>query len=287
MKHTSKSELKNINNITSFFDIGLVRKITAITEGIGNHNYLITTSQGDYVVKFLKTQKPLGIENDVAIQNQLAGAGIKTSIYLKNKHGQYIYANKGVNVVVSKMIDGVTPRYASKELAFAIGRTLAVFHKHVTTFPNLLKGWMNPDVIDIHSEEAKILFAKSLPRGITHGDMHLGNVLVSPKRSDDIHAILDFEEAGYDLFVVDLARSILGVCYSKDENSLAPELVKAEISGYESVRKLHEDEKKLMPQAVKYVTDACIKWFKENGYERYIEKHRRRASSFKISASFL
>ncbi|MEK9171417.1 MAG: phosphotransferase [Patescibacteria group bacterium] len=282
MKHASKSELENINNITSFFDIGLSGKITVITEGIGNYNYLVITSQGDYVVKFLVTQKPLGIENDIAIQNQLASVDIKTSTYIKNKNGQYLYSDKDVNAVVSQKIDGVVPRRASKGLAFEIGRTLAVFHKHVTALPHPINGWMNPDMIDIHSEEAIILFTKSLPKGITHGDMHLGNVLVNPKEPDNIYAILDFEEAGDDLFVVDLARSILGVCYSEDENSLAIELVKAEINGYESVRKLHEDEKMLLPEAIKYATDACIKWFRENGYERYVEKHRRRANSFRM-----
>ncbi len=287
MKHASKSDLKNINNITSFFDIGLAVKITAITEGIGNHNYLITTSKGDYVVKFLKTQKPLGIENDVAIQNQLAGMGIKTSVYLKNKHDQYIYTNKGVNVVVSKMIDGVTPRYASKGLAFVIGQTLAVFHTCVTKLPHHLKGWMNSDVLDIHSEERKPLFVKSLPKGVTHGDLHLGNVLVDPKKPDDIHAILDFEEAGEDVFIVDLARSILGVCYSKDGNSLTAELVEAEINGYELVRKLNGDERILLPQAVTHAADTCIRWFIDNGYDRYVESHRRRARSFRMPAIFL
>lgn len=287
MKHGSNLEIQNIPRVTSFFRIGLSKKITAITDGLGNHNYFVNTSHGDYVVKFLVTQKPSGIENDIAIQNQLAAAGIKTSTYIKNKNGRYLYANKGMNAVVSQKIDGVIPRYASKGLAFEIGQTLAVFHKHVTTLPHPLKGWMNPDVIDIHSGEAKILFSKSLPKGITHGDMHLGNVLVNPKKLDDIHAILDFEEAGGDLFVVDLARSILGVCYSKDENSLVTELVEAEINGYESIRKLSADEKTLLPQAVTYAADACIQWFRENGYERYVEKHRRRASSFKMSASFL
>lgn len=287
MKHGSNLEIQSIPRVTSFFGIGLSKKITAITDGIGNHNYFVNTSHGDYVVKFLVTQEPIGIENDIAIQKQLALVHVRTPIYIQNKYSQYIYTDNGVNAVVSKKIDGIIPRYANERLAFAIGRILAMFHKSVATTPHPFKGWMSPEVISIHTEEGKLLFAKPLPKGITHGDMHTGNVLVGPERPDDVRAILDFEEVGDDLFIVDLARSILGVCYSKDENSLVPELIEAEISGYESVRKLSEDEKMLLPQAVKYATDACIKWFRENGYERYIEKHRRRASSFRMPASFL
>lgn len=61
-----------------------------------------------------------------------------------------------------------------------------------------------------------------------------------------------------------------------------PELVHAEIEGYESVRRLNEEEKILFPHAVKYAADACIKWFIEHGYEQYVESHRKRASSFRM-----
>lgn len=228
------------------------------------------------------TQTPRGIENDIAIQNQLIAAGVRTSTYIQNKNGEYIYCDKGAYAVILKKIDGVTPHYATGKLAFEIGKTLAIFHQKITTLPYPHKGWMNPDAVGIHSKEAKDLFAKPLPVGITHGDMHLGNVLINPETPNFVNAILDFEEAGNDLFIVDLARSILGVCYSKNGNSLLSELIESEILGYEFVRKLNEDEKILLPQAIKYASDACIKWFIKNGYEKYVESHRRRAASFKI-----
>lgn len=276
------SEIQKIPKIVSFFGIGLPEKVFAITEGIGNHNYLINTSGGDYIVKFLMTQTPKGIENDIAIQNQLIAAGIRTSTYIQNKNGEYIYYDRGEHAVVSKNIEGVTPLYANRKLAFEIGKILAIFHQKIINLPHPHKGWMNPDTVDIHSKEAKDLFSKPLPAGITHGDLHLGNVLIDPEKPDFARAILDFEEAGNDLFIVDLARSILGVCYSMDGNSLVPELIESEILGYESVRKLNEEERTLLPQAIKHASDACIKWFIKNGYEKYVESHRRRAASFKI-----
>lgn len=141
-------------------------------------------------MKFLVTQKPIGIENDIAIQHQLAAADINTPQYIQNGQRQYIYGDDGLHAVVSKKIDGVIPRLASEGLSFAIGRILTVFHTRVTKLPNPLKGWMNPDVLGMRSEEMKLLFAKPLLKGITHGDMHTGNVLIDPYRPDSIHAIL-------------------------------------------------------------------------------------------------
>lgn len=282
MQKDKNLEIQTVPYILSFFGLDVPQAVTAITDGIGNHSYFVRTVQGDYVVKFLVTQKPIGIENDIAIQHQLAAAGVKTPMYIQNRQGQYVYGDNGLNAVVSKKIDGVIPRFASTGLSFEIGKILAVFHTRVTKLPNPCKGWMNPDVLGIRSEEVKLLFAKPLSKGITHGDMHTGNVLIEPHSPDRVHAIFDFEEAGEDLFVVDLARSVLGVCHSKDGHSLLPELVNAEIEGYESVRRLNEEEKILFPHAVKYAADACIKWFIEHGYEKYVESHRKRASSFRM-----
>lgn len=280
MKHGSNEEVEQIPHIASFFDIGLPGEIAAITDGIGNHNYFVNTLRGEYVVKFLVTQAPIGVENDVAIEKQLGLVGIKTPAYLQNRFGQYVYSSNGMNAVVAQKIIGSTPRFASRRLAYAIGAVLAQFHTSVTELPHPHKGWMHPDVLGIYSEETTQLCSKLLPQGITHGDMHIGNVIVSAERPDDVYAILDFEEVGDDAFVVDLARSILGVCYSENEDFLTSALVEAEIHGYESVRKLNEDEKRLLPQAVRYAADACIKWFREHGYERYVERHRKRADSF-------
>ena len=278
----SNVENSKIAEVLSFFNLGTPTKVVPITNGLGNHSYIVTTSQIDFVVKFLVTQKTVGIENDVAIQQQLNQINIRTPIYIANNSGQYVYTNELLQAVISKKIEGVTPEFANKNLAYAIGKTLALFHKFVIALPHPLKGWMDPGIYDINTEESRALFSVSLPKGITHGDMHLENVLVNPKKPGNILAVIDFEEVGEDLFLIDLTRSILGVCHSEDGNSLVPELVDAEIQGYESVRKLTQSEKVLFPQAMKYTTDVCIKWFIDHGYERYVEEHRRRVKSFKM-----
>ncbi len=280
MNSHSPAEVNNIPQILSFFGLETVVKVVPITDGLGNHSYIVKTSQGEFVIKFLVTQKPVGIENDLAVQKQLLQIHVNTPTYLSNKVNEYIYTEDNQQAVVSKKMSGITPRYASKGLAYSIGRTLALFHKCIITLPHPLKGWMSPDMFGMHTKEAKLLFGRNLPQGITHGDMHLGNILVDPKKPDIVHAIFDFEEVGEDVLLVDLARSIMGVCYSKDEESLMPELIQAEIQGYESVRKLSDDEKTLLPQAVAYAADVCIKWFVDHKYEKYVEQHRKRAKSF-------
>ncbi|KKU28757.1 MAG: Homoserine kinase [Candidatus Amesbacteria bacterium GW2011_GWA2_47_11b] len=269
-------ETQSVSDVLAFFGIEIPREITRIGDGIANHSYIAKTNQGEYVVKFLVAQTTKNIENDIIIQKQLRRVGINTPLYIQNKDGRYIFNNNDTSAVVSERIDGVIPRKVMGKLAKDIGQKLAIFHKSVLklSYPNN-KGLMNPKVSGIVSE----LFAQSLPKGIIHGDLHNGNILVDPAEKDSVVAILDFEEAGENLYIVDLAVTLMSVCTSSDENIVDTDLMQAVTSGYESVRQLSKEEKYWLPEAIKYSAKAWIKWFNENGYDKYAEKHQMRLNS--------
>ena len=277
--HTQK-ELDIILEVMKFFSLDIPHDIEAVSEGLSNRNYFVTTCKNAYFVKFVVNQNIKLIENDIAIQKQIKNSGLITPLYLPNLNGKYIFQKEDSTVVISKKIQGSIPRIVNKKLAFSIGAVLSQFHTIVKRLPHDVKGWMDVHTTDIISEDVRRLKDAALPNGITHGDMHNGNVLVLPCHKDEVYAILDFEEVGKDLFLVDLARSILGVCGTKDGNELAFELVKAELDGYESVRRLTEIEKDMIPYAINYSAEVCIKWFIENSYEKYVDYHRCRAKSF-------
>jgi Ser/Thr protein kinase RdoA (MazF antagonist) len=281
-KQSIESEVQVVPDIMSFLDLGASQEVTPISEGISNHNYIVKTAQGEYVVRFLVTQSPENIENDVAIQNQLVQARVKTSVYIPNKDEQYIYSGYNISAVVSEKIVGVIPRKTTENLAADIGQNLARFHTSVTQLPHPnRRGLMNPEVSGIHSD----IFAKALPKGIIHGDLHLGNVLVDQASQDEVVAILDFEEAGENLYIVDLAVTIMGICFPPDDETLFdPDLMQATHNGYESVRKLSKEEKEWLPKAMEYAAEAWIKWFRDNGFDKYAEKHQLRLDSFILSA---
>ena len=270
------SEIALIPQILSFFDLGQMTKISPIKQGISNHNYYVETAKDKYVLKFLVGQTAVNIENDIAIQKQLLRQNITTPLYLRGANNTYIYENRGLQAVISRKIAGTVPIRTNLKLAFEFGQTLAYFHTAVTKLPHPNPtSLMHPAVSGIDS----VIFSHDLPRGIIHGDFHPGNALVSFEQ-DKVVAILDFEEAAENLFLVDLAVTIMASCASTDDYTLDERLIKETIRGYQTHKILSKAERNLLPAGIKYAAKSWIKWFEDNKFERYAQKHRARLNSF-------
>ncbi len=277
-------EVERMQSVTMWFGIGTPLEATLIKSGLSNHNYAVRTDQGEYVVKYLVTQSPENIENDLSIQQQLLQAGVTTLQYLQAPSGGFVcHGSDTVKAVVSKKLDGATPCHMSADLVEDIGRHLALFHTSVTSCPNAnLRGLMNFEVSGIRAEWASQLLQQPLPRGIIHGDLHSGNVLVDPLHPACVTAILDFEEAGENLYLIDLAATLVGVSSSFDGTSIDVELLHAARRGYETVRPLTDEENKWLPQAFRYANEAWINWFAKYGFDHYARQHRRRYERFRM-----
>jgi len=268
-------ETELIPQILTFFDLGQPEEISPIKQGISNHNYFVETAEDVFVVKFLVGETAVNIENDIAIQKQLLRQNVTTPNYLPSPNGTYIYKNEGVQAVISKKITGIVPNQMNLKLAFEFGQKLSIFHKAVTKLPHPNpKNLMNPEISGVHS----VIFSHDLPKGIIHGDFHLGNALVNSDQ-DTVIAILDFEEAAENLFLVDLAVTIMAICSSTEDYALNQGLIRETIRGYQSCRILGKAERELLSEALKYAAKTWIKWFEDNNFERYAQKHRARLNS--------
>lgn len=283
----SEAELDSIPAVLSFFGLSPALSAVRINNGMSNHNYAVGTAGDEYVVKFLAGQTEEGVQNDLAIQRQLRRAGVGTPRYLPGLDGTPIYRGQDVIAVISRKIDGVTPTRRSVGLVRDTGRHLALFHTSVRTLPYRNdRELMNPTISGIMSDWARALFSASLPRGIIHGDLHDGNVLTDPSDPERVIAVLDFEEAGENLFLIDLALTVMAVSSATAwDSTFEPGLMHATLQGYESVRPLTEDEHGWLPTAMRYSSEAWITWFARNGYEDYARRHQRRYDSFRAILS--
>ena len=271
MTHRSNNEITLIPEILSFFGFDPPEIIAPVTLGISNHNYVVTTQQDEFVVKFLINQPVETVENDVAIQKSLANAGIGTPEYLSNGDGIYLFVRELHHAVVSRRIHGVVPKMITLHLAREFGRMLASFHMAVRYLPQPnTGGLMNPGTSGIKSP----LFSQVLPKGIIHGDFHAGNALVDLATQERIVAICDFEEVGENVYIVDLAVTVMGVC-SSDENVMDIALIRALIQGYETLRPLSAQEHTYFSEALKYAAQTWIQWFLANGYEKHARNHQK------------
>lgn len=115
-------------------------------------------------------------------------------------------------------------------------------------------------------EEGKRVYQQGLPKGIIHGDLHEKNLLVNKDNHSEITAIFDFEEAEENLFVVDIARTMLAVCTTDSGRKLDKVLIEALAKGYSSQRQLTKEEQENLPDAIKYAAGAYILWCMNNGF---------------------
>ena len=292
-----ENESLAIPRILSFFNLGTVKGVTVLSRGMANHNYLVQTQEGkEYVVKFPIEETRESLENDLAIEEQLAAAKIGTSVYCQTTDGKFIF-EEGLLAVVSPKIEGVHPEVVDKEVSFAIGKVLAQFHKAVTTIPNPRNSWLNLQTVarvnsqENHEftqtarkfiEEGKKVYEKDLPKGIIHGDLHEENLLVNKDNPGEITAIFDFEEAEENLFIIDIARTMLAVCTRDSGRKLDKSLIEAFAKGYSSERELTQEEQKSLNDAIKYAAGACILWYMNNGFPQSAQNAITRIGSLEI-----
>ncbi|MBI5151078.1 MAG: phosphotransferase [Candidatus Pacebacteria bacterium] len=296
MRHTvehppTPDEQKNIIcKVFEFFSIGTPKDFLALTGGIANINWLVTNKVGDkFVVKFLVVQKKELLVNDIAIQEQLAHAGIKTVEYLRSHSGEYTYDADGITVVISKNIEGVHIEKITREFCENIGKILAIFHTSVKKLPVSHRGWLNAQTAKeyVRRTDSSLLakaathlvqenigiFDMSIENGIIHGDVFESNVLAKSQTDPTIVALMDFEESEENLYIVDLARAMIGVCVNANTARLDPELILAVIQGYESVRKLTFIEKKNLRRAIQYTAGAGALWLHAHGFDEYAQAY--------------
>jgi Ser/Thr protein kinase RdoA (MazF antagonist) len=276
-----ESERMAVPQVLSFFRLGQLQEITILTHGTANHNYLVKTIESkEYAVKFPIEETRESLENDLAIQEQLVAANISTPAYCRTTNGKFIF-DQGIMAVVSPKIEGVHPEAIDEHISFAIGKVLAQFHQAVITLPNPRRGWLSLQTVSRPNskeeypftqtarrliEEGKRVYQEDLPRGIIHGDLHEGNLLVNKDNPAKITAIFDFEEAEENLFIVDVARTMLAICTTDSGKKLDQSMMDSFTKGYSSERPLSKDEQKNLPAAIKYAAGACILWFMNNGF---------------------
>lgn len=264
--------------------------------GWANQTYLVSTRNGrEYVLKRLILQQPASLANDIAIQRQLAAAGVPAPEYVVNAQGACLYAEAGIQAVVSPKLPGVHPQSLSDDFCFAIGKTVALFHIAVHSLPFHHPGWLNPasaaaalvtPIAVPHLAAAQALVAEhrfiygcGLPAGIIHGDIHENNVLVEAEARPRVMAVLDFEECEANLLIVDLARTLLSVCRDAADTSLLPAKMAHATRGYATVRPLADSELDLLPAALKYVIGLEVLWLHRHGFAAEAQEHLARAQS--------
>lgn len=247
--------------------------IEKLDGGWANSNYLlILEDQTKLVLKIWNEQSLAEVNYLVNITSYLFESGIPTPNPIKFDNGEFIVMKDGLPWTILPFIDGNWLGNDYESL-FSLGVIQAKMHlvkppenlksdfsMGVKLFEKLFiiadaKNDWNDFLIELKSSKSLLLNLDKLPRGIIHGDLFPDNVIGYNNRAI---SILDFEEVCNDILAFDLVMTFVGFGWENGEP--IGERWSAILDGYQSIRKLSEEEISALPDLHKLATLSIAAW---------------------------
>jgi Ser/Thr protein kinase RdoA (MazF antagonist) len=243
--------------------------------GNENDNYLVRSSEDAFVVKRLRSYSAESTEHEALYRQHLAAAGLPVVPYVTLHDGRCVYTDdNGDLYVAAPYVDG-TIAEPSAAIVKQAGKLLAKVHLLDTTSLPERHTWFSKayvtDSLPLISDdytEAKTAMAQqfadlpdfwdgSLPAGITHSDLHEGNLLTDVNETT-IVGMLDWEDATIAPLVLDTATCAYQL--SKVNEKCDAQLFDAFMDVYQQIRLLTDKEKQLFDDAVRYSRLVLSVW---------------------------
>lgn len=266
------------------YDIGRVRALKGIAEGVENSNFLLHTEKGGFILTLY--EKRVEAENlpfFLALLDHLAERGISCPRPVRARSGQALGKLSGRPAAIVTFLDGVCRNRPGVGDCVRIGEALAELHRAAADFRGGranaldLKAWpqlfapvrsraddVQPGLAAAIAAELDFLktrWPRGLPRGIIHADLFPDNVLFL---GDEVSGLIDFYFACADDLAYDLAICLNAWCFEPDG---AFNIAKAAalFEGYQRVRRLSPEEAASMPllargAALRFALTRLIDW---------------------------
>jgi len=257
---------ENLNTFLEDYDLKEVQSFEGINEGIQNTNYKIKIDTKDFILTIYENINNIDdLDFFLSLMNYLSSKGIKCPIPIENSKSNYVGEIKSKPAALLTFIDGKSTLNIKKDHTFEVGKVLAEMHLNTRDFPlekiNDLSvdGWeklliKNKNKIDKFEKnlykkiEDKIIiirkkWPKDLPSGVIHADLFPDNVLF---KDGKVSGLIDFYFSCTDYFTYDLCICINAWCFNY-KNEFQIDLFQNLLKGYQSIRKLEEEEINAIP----------------------------------------
>ena len=261
--HISK---ENLNTFLEDYNLKEVQSFEGINEGIQNTNYKIKIDSKDFILTIYENINRIDdLDFFLSLMNYLSSKGIKCPIPIENSKSNYVGEIKSKPAALLTFLDGKSTLNIKKDHTFEVGKVLAEMHLYTKDFPlekiNDLSvdGWeklliKNKNKIDKFEKnlykkiEDKIIiirkkWPKDLPSGVIHADLFPDNVLF---KDGKVSGLIDFYFSCTDYFTYDLCICINAWCFNY-KNEFQIDLFQNLLKGYQSIRKLEEEEINAIP----------------------------------------
>jgi Ser/Thr protein kinase RdoA (MazF antagonist) len=240
-----------------------------------NQNFLVTTTEGDYLFKIIVNTTLENVLQGLPFLQRLEAYHFKaTTYYLQSPAGSVFYSSSDCDAVVMRRLPGIMPKFSvvvSQEIGLHLGQLHLIPCDGLPEKRHWIDAHYLPEAIQAatrkySAERLRKTLAvfhsledfrpATFPQSIVHGDLDTTNCLFEGNR---LVAFVDWQEIGVSAALMDFASTMLGFCFvEQPEDSdywaiFDPELYRALFESYTSVRPFSVYELAHLDSALKYV----------------------------------
>jgi homoserine kinase type II len=256
----------DLTRLLADYDVGTMRSIKGIAEGVSNSNFLLETDQDRYILTLYEQGiAPDDVPFFLNLMQHLSRHGISCPLPISRRDGDLSSEIAGRPAALVSFLDGRAVRFPQPEHCAAVGAALAQLHIAGQDFSMHMDNalgqthWRElytrnaeqadhvmPDMareIERELDRLDAAWPQDLPRGIIHADLFPDNVFF---QNGQLSGLIDFYFACEDFQAYDLAICLNAWCFEAD---LTFNLTKSQkmIGAYEASRPLTPPERDALP----------------------------------------
>jgi len=314
----TKINQNEIQIIENKFNIGKILSFSGIKNGIENTNYLIKTKRKKYILTiFEKRVDAKDLPFFMKLMYGLSKLKIKCPEPVRSINGKHLIKLKNKNACIVSFLNGRDKKTLSPNDCYSVGKNIAKLHnaskkiklyrKNALAVPKLNKllfsinkriNKVQKNILGDMRNEYKYLkksWPKNLNSGIIHCDLFIDNIFFYKRK---YYGFIDFYFSANDFLAYELSICINALCFNKNGRKYFLNKSKSTnlIKGYESIRKLNNNEKKyfnilcrgsalryLLTRAYDYLNTPKDAYIKIKDPREYIQKlkYHQNINSFK------
>jgi homoserine kinase type II len=274
----------DLTDFLSRYQIGELRSYKGIAEGVENSNFLLHTSDGNFILTLYEKRVAA---NDLpfflGLMEHLAARGITCPQPVKNRQGGVLGKLACRPAAIVTFLDGLWIRRPNPGHCAAVGEALARLHLAGKDFPNKranalsIESWralyeqakergdsVRPGLCAEIAKELDALdksWPRDLPDGVIHADLFPDNVFFL---GDRLSGLIDFYFACTDTLAYDVAVCLNAWCFEPD-HSYNVTKGRALLRSYANVRALSAAERAALPMlargaAMRFLLTRLVDW---------------------------
>ncbi len=271
--HAGRTLDEKLAAIANHFGLGQIQSFERAPGT--NENYIVNTTEGDYLFKIIVNTTLEDILRGLPFLQRLQAYHFEaTAYYLQAPDGSMCYSSPDCEAVVMHRLQGAIP-----ELSDAVNREVGLHLARLHLIPcdglpekrHWLAARYLPESIEAAVQkysagrlrETLAVFHSlddfrpaTFPQSIVHGDLDTTNCLFD---GDKLVAFVDWQEIGVSAALMDFAMTMLGFCFVDSPAGsyywalFDPRLYRALFESYTSVRPFSAYELAHLESALKYV----------------------------------